>query len=82
MLEFWEGVTKETEEFTLAVPSLDDTFPLPPAPWFPKDGRVSMRWMLLHLIEEFARHAGHADIIRESLDGKGSFALVAEEQGR
>ncbi|MEV4425390.1 DinB family protein [Streptomyces sp. R-07] len=82
VLEFWEGVTKETEEFTLAVPSLDDTFPLPPAPWFPKDGRVSMRWMLLHLIEEFARHAGHADIIRESLDGKGSFALVAEEQGR
>ncbi|MEU7601247.1 superoxide dismutase [Ni] [Streptomyces sp. NPDC041003] len=52
-----------------AVPSLDDTFPLPPAPWFPKDGKVSMRWMLLHLVEEFARHAGHADIIRESLDG-------------
>lgn len=28
-----------------------------------------MRWMLLHLVEEFARHAGHADVIRESLDG-------------
>ncbi|KQX45704.1 MULTISPECIES: DinB family protein [unclassified Streptomyces] len=79
ILDFWAGVAKETEEFTRSVPSLDDTFPLPEAPWFPKDGRVSMRWMLLHLVEEAARHAGHADIIRESLDGKGSFALVAEE---
>ncbi|MEU9082509.1 DinB family protein [Streptomyces sp. NPDC048357] len=69
VLAFWDGVVKETEAFIAAVPSLDDTFPLPPAPWFPKDGKVSMRWMLLHLVEEFARHAGHADIIRESLDG-------------
>ncbi|MEV6550901.1 DinB family protein [Streptomyces sp. NPDC051597] len=76
MLEFWDAVAKETEEFIHAVPSLDDTFPLPPAPWFPKDGRVSMRWLLLHLIEETARHAGHADIIRESLDGKTAFELV------
>ncbi|MGY4935727.1 mycothiol transferase, partial [Streptomyces sp. 900116325] len=29
----------------------------------------NLRWVLLHLIEETARHAGHADIIRESLDG-------------
>ncbi|MER6315355.1 DinB family protein [Streptomyces sp. NPDC001581] len=69
VLAFWDGVVKETEAFIAAVPSLDDTFPLPPAPWFPKDAKVSMRWMLLHLVEEFARHAGHADIIRESLDG-------------
>ncbi|MCX5227016.1 DinB family protein [Streptomyces sp. NPDC006553] len=82
LLEFWAGVVKETEEFTRSLPSLDDTFPLPPAPWFPKDGRVSMRWMLLHLVEEMARHAGHADVIRESLDGKGSFELIAAEQGR
>ncbi|MFI2372437.1 DinB family protein [Streptomyces sp. NPDC018833] len=81
MLEFWAAVAKETEEFIRSVPSLDDTFPLPPAPWFPKDGRVSLRWMLLHLIRETARHAGHADIIRESLDGKGAFDLVALEQG-
>ncbi|MFD4864620.1 DinB family protein [Streptomyces sp. NPDC058412] len=69
VLAFWDGVVKETEAFIAAVPSLDNTFPLPPAPWFPKDAKVSMRWMLLHLVEEFARHAGHADIIRESLDG-------------
>jgi uncharacterized damage-inducible protein DinB len=31
--------------------------------------RFSLRWMLLHLIEETARHAGHADLIREAIDG-------------
>ncbi|MFJ6798443.1 DinB family protein [Streptomyces sp. NPDC091268] len=69
VLAFWESVARETEAFIAAVPSLDDAFPLPEAPWFPKDAKVSVRWMLLHLVEEFARHAGHADIIRESLDG-------------
>ncbi|WP_411109650.1 DinB family protein [Streptomyces sp. c-19] len=82
IVEFWAGVAKETEDFVRSVPDLDDTFPLPEAPWFPKDGRVSVRWMLLHLVQEAGRHAGHADIIRESLDGKGSFDLIAEEQGR
>ncbi|MYT31828.1 MULTISPECIES: DinB family protein [unclassified Streptomyces] len=80
MLAFWDGVAAETEKFVRAVPSLDDTFPLPPAPWFPKDARQSMRWLVLHLIEEVARHAGHADIVRESLDGKTAFALVDEER--
>ncbi|SED10317.1 DinB family protein [Streptomyces sp. TLI_105] len=81
VVAFWEDVAKQTEEFVRSVPSLDDTFPLPPAPWFPKDGRVSVRWMLLHLVQEMGRHAGHADIVRESLDGKGSFDLIAEENG-
>nr|WSW44486.1 DinB family protein [Streptomyces sp. NBC_01001] len=66
---FWEGVTAELTAFVRDLPSLDETFPLPPAPWFPENGKVSMRWMLLHLVEEFARHAGHADVIRESIDG-------------
>ncbi|MFE6126878.1 DinB family protein [Streptomyces sp. NPDC056437] len=81
-LAFWELVAKETEEFIRSVPSLDDTFPLPEAPWFPADGRVSMRWLLVHLVEEIGRHAGHADIIRESLDDKGAFDLVALESGQ
>ncbi|WP_405439278.1 DinB family protein [Streptomyces avidinii] len=69
VLAFWDGVRQETEAFVAAAASLDITFPLPQAPWFPEDGKVSIRWMLLHLVEEFARHAGHADIVRESLDG-------------
>jgi hypothetical protein len=32
-------------------------------------GKVSLRWILLHMIEETARHAGHADLIRERIDG-------------
>ncbi|WP_405880575.1 DinB family protein [Streptomyces sp. NBC_01136] len=79
-LAYWEKVAAETDAFIRSVPSLDDTFPLPNDPWFPPDERVSMRWVLLRLISEMARHAGHADIIRESLDGATAFELVAREQ--
>lgn len=79
-LAYWEKAAAETEAFLRSVPSLDDTFALPPDPWFPPEGRVSMRWLALHLIRETARHAGHADIVRESLDGATAFELVAREQ--
>ncbi|MEV7614737.1 DinB family protein [Streptomyces sp. NPDC089799] len=69
VLAFWEDVTAELTALVNSRPDLDETFPLPEAPWFPKDAKVSMRWLLLHLVEEFARHAGHADILRESIDG-------------
>ena len=36
-------------------------------PWFGDD--VSLRWVLIHMVEETARHAGHADICRELIDG-------------
>ncbi|MGI8522980.1 MAG: DinB family protein [Nocardioides sp.] len=35
----------------------------------PRHGHVSLRWILAHLVEEVARHAGHADILRELTDG-------------
>ena len=35
----------------------------------PALGEVSMRWVVVHMIEETARHAGHADILREQIDG-------------
>ena len=38
-------------------------------PW--PDGRApSLRWILVHMIEEYARHNGHADLLRESVDGQ------------
>ncbi|MFG2226013.1 DinB family protein [Streptomyces sp. NPDC048644] len=80
VLAFWDEVARRTEEFIRSVPSLDDTFPLPEAPWYPPRATQSMRWLVLHLIEETARHAGHADIVRESLDGRTAFALVDEER--
>ncbi|GAA3014596.1 DinB family protein [Streptomyces fulvorobeus] len=79
ILAFWAKVSAETEEFIASVDSMDDTFPLPEAPWFPAGGQVSMRWLLLHLVEEHARHAGHADIIRESLDGRTAYELMAPD---
>ncbi|MEU7315560.1 DinB family protein [Streptomyces sp. NPDC007083] len=72
-----ERVAAETERAVGGLGSLDETFAVPPAPW-DKGGDFSWRWGLLHLIEEYARHAGHADIIRETLDGKGAFDLVFE----
>ncbi|MEU4200746.1 DinB family protein [Streptomyces sp. NPDC039022] len=79
-LAYWDEVARETEEFVRALPDLNATFPLPEAPWYPPNATQSMRWLLLHLIEETARHAGHADVIRESLDGKTAFTLVDEER--
>ena len=41
-----------------------------PAPRPPRRGPApSMRWVLVHMIEETGRHAGHADLIREQIDG-------------
>lgn len=43
-----------------------------------RDGQPwSLRWILVHMIEETARHAGHADLIRESIDGEvGDFRSI------
>jgi uncharacterized protein DUF664 len=35
----------------------------------PKLGKVSLRWIYVHMIDETARHAGHADILREQING-------------
>ena len=51
-------------------------------PWFPDDVDAwSVRWVLLHLIEEIGRHAGHADIVRESIDGATMYELMAGGRG-
>ncbi|ORC08346.1 hypothetical protein B4U45_18830 [Mycobacterium persicum] len=58
---------------------LDAAVPVPrDAPWFPKDVEAwSVRWVILHVINELARHAGHADIVRESIDGATMYELIA-----
>jgi hypothetical protein len=53
----------------------------PGVPWIPAGLVWSPRWVLLHLIEETARHAGHADIVRESLDGATCWTLMAAAEG-
>jgi hypothetical protein len=52
------------------------------APWFPHDVEAwSVRWVAMHIVEELARHAGHADIVRESIDGATMYELVAGREG-
>ncbi len=51
-------------------------------PWYPKDlGAWTVRWVLVHLIEETARHTGHADIVRETVDGAQAVELLAAVEG-
>lgn len=66
----------------MATADLDTPVPVPDAPWNPKDvDSWSVRWVWLHLLEELARHAGHADIIREAIDGATMYELVAAREG-
>ncbi len=51
---------------------LDVSHELPPAPWFPPGTAWSTRRVLMHLVAETSQHAGHADIIREAIDGQKS----------
>jgi uncharacterized damage-inducible protein DinB len=62
---------------------LDQAVPVPKGvAWFPPDVEAwTVRWVLLHLIEETSRHAGHADIIRESIDGATMYELMAAVEG-
>ncbi len=72
LLEEYEKVARRTDDLLVALPDLDADHPLPEAPWFEPGARWSARRVLLHVIAETAQHAGHADIIRESLDGAKS----------
>jgi hypothetical protein len=61
---------------------LDAPVPVPDAPWFPQDVEAwSVRWVWWHVMEELARHAGHGDIVRETIDGATMYALVAARDG-
>jgi uncharacterized protein DUF664 len=62
---------------------LDAEVPVPhDIPWFPKNlDSWSVRWVILHVINELARHSGHADIIRESIDGATMYELIAAREG-
>jgi uncharacterized damage-inducible protein DinB len=69
ILADYDAVARRTDEL-VATLDLDASQPLPSAPWFEPGKRWSARRVLLHIIAETAQHAGHADIIRESIDGQ------------
>ncbi|HEX6511360.1 MAG TPA: DinB family protein [Chloroflexota bacterium] len=82
-LEKFDAAAAQTERIVRELPSMDHLIAVPQGvPWFPKDVEAwSARWVLLHMIEETARHAGHADIIREALDGSQALMLMAKAEG-
>ena len=82
VLAEYDAVARETASVIAGI-DLDQAVPVPKGvPWYPQDlDAWSVRWVLLHLIEEVARHAGHADIVRESIDGATMYALMAAVEG-
>jgi uncharacterized damage-inducible protein DinB len=78
----YDDTAKRTDD-VLGGLALDHPVPVPKdVPWFPQDVEAwSVRWVLLHLIQETARHAGHADLVREELDGATAFPLMAAVEG-
>ncbi|MBU6536281.1 DinB family protein [Streptomyces mayonensis] len=72
VLAEYAEVASRTDDLVAALPDLDAAWPLPKAPWSEADAEWSARRVLLHIVAETAQHAGHADILRESLDGAKS----------
>ena len=68
VLAGYAQVAAETER-TLRGLDLDAAHPLPEAPWFEPGATWTVRRVIVHIIAETAQHAGHADIIREAIDG-------------
>jgi len=69
VLADYDAAAAETDSLLADLPNLDAAQPLREAPWHEKGSSWSARRVLLHVIAETSQHAGHADIIRESIDG-------------
>ncbi|MFI9603396.1 DinB family protein [Streptomyces sp. NPDC052043] len=72
VLADYAEAARRTDDLVATLPDLAATRPLPRAPWFEPGAQWSARRVLMHIIAETAQHAGHADIIRETLDGAKS----------
>ncbi|GAB1819729.1 DinB family protein [Herbidospora sp. RD11066] len=69
VLAEYEKVALKTDELVASLPDLGAARELPKAPWNTEES-WTVRRVLLHIIAETAQHAGHADIIREAIDGQ------------
>ena len=67
----YEAAAAATDAVVASV-DLDTSHPLPSAPWFTPGASWSARRVITHILAETAQHAGHADIIREAIDGQKS----------
>lgn len=67
------------DEVIAGAESLDELIPQPTAPWAPERQWWSVRRIVLHRLRETAHHCGHADIIREVLDGQSTMAVISSD---
>jgi uncharacterized protein DUF664 len=83
IVKFVDEVAAETERVIAGIDDLGRPVPIDKSvPWNPKEyDNWSVRWVLFHLIEEYARHTGHADIVRETVDGATAYPLLAAAEG-
>ncbi len=70
VLADYEKIAQRTDELVRTLPDLGASQPLPEAPWFTPGARRSARRVFVHIVAETAQHAGHADILREAVDGQ------------
>ena len=71
LLAAYDAVAAATDDL-VGTADLDARQPLPEAPWFESGASWSARRVFLHVVAETCQHAGHADIIREAIDGQKS----------
>lgn len=78
-LDTYRRQAQLTDEFIATVPDLDAVIPIPIAPWAPVRQHHTVRRILLHMFRETAHHSGHADLIRESIDGQNTTETLAAD---
>ncbi|MCX5043176.1 DinB family protein [Aldersonia sp. NBC_00410] len=80
-LEHWlaeyDRAAAQFDEF-IATADMDELIPQPTAPWAPERAWLSVRSIVAHRLRETAHHCGHADIIREALDGQSTMQAISE----
>lgn len=81
LLAEYRAAVEETERVVASLDDLDLQVPLPTAPWAPERQWWSARRVLLHILRETAHHSGHADIIREALDGANTTMQMGADAG-
>ena len=72
LLEAYASTASRTQALIASLPDLDSAQLLPAAPWFTPGATWSARRVLAHILSETAQHCGHADILREAIDGQKS----------
>jgi hypothetical protein len=70
LVQDYVAAASATDVLLASLPDLAVAQPLPAAPWYEPGATWSARRVLLHVIAETSQHAGHADVIREAIDGQ------------